>query len=138
MCLRNCCQLLVVAAICAPQLACSSAVRKPTLLHPGPAPYQRDNAQQFDPYPQNDMGPKIMGGRPPDYAIPPNEVTRAFQYSEQRRSTLGLSPTLIPSAPVVAAPAYIPPTPPAIVGPAVPMAPVGSALPAGPPVTYRY
>lgn len=62
-------------------VGCSAAVRKPQLLHPGPAGYQRSNAEQFDPYPQNDMAPPIVGGRPKDYMFPPDEVTRSRQYS---------------------------------------------------------
>ncbi len=58
---------------------CSPTIYKPTLLHPGPAPFQRNNALQFDPYPPNDMGPEIVGGRPKDFQKPPNEVTRARQ-----------------------------------------------------------
>lgn len=57
--------------------ACSSTVHKPTLLHPGPAPFQRNNAVQFDPYPLNDLGPEIVGGRPREFQKPTNEVTRA-------------------------------------------------------------
>ncbi|NOY41154.1 MAG: membrane or secreted protein [Planctomycetes bacterium] len=59
--------------------ACSATVRKPRLLHPGPAGYQRNNATQFDPYPPDDMGPEIVGGRPPDFQKPPPEVIRARQ-----------------------------------------------------------
>jgi hypothetical protein len=59
---------------------CSPTLQKPRLMSPGPAEYQRANAIQFDPYPQNDMGPPIDGGRPPGYAKPPNEVERARQY----------------------------------------------------------
>lgn len=59
--------------------ACSSTIYKPTLLHPGPAPFQRNNAQQFDPYPPMDLGPEIVGGRPKDFQKPPDEVTRARQ-----------------------------------------------------------
>lgn len=70
---------------------CSSAVRKPHLLDPGTAPYQRSNAVQFDPYPQNDVAPAIVGGRPRDYAIPPNEVTRARQFYQS--SPWGVTPT---------------------------------------------
>ncbi len=62
-----------------PLTACSSRVHKPTLLHPGPANFQRNNATQFDPFPQNDMGPEIVGGRPREFQKPPNEVTRARQ-----------------------------------------------------------
>lgn len=69
-----CCLLLLALTS-----ACSPTIYKPTLLHPGPAPFQRNNAQQFDPYPPNDLGPEIVGGRPKDYQKPPNEVTRARQ-----------------------------------------------------------
>ena len=59
---------------------CSSAVRKPRLRHPGPAAYQQYHATQFDPYPQNDVGPEILGGRPRTYMLPPPEVVRARQH----------------------------------------------------------
>jgi len=59
--------------------ACSSAVRMPQLYHPGPAGIQRANAEQFDPYPQNDVGPEIVGGRPLDFQKPPDELRRVRQ-----------------------------------------------------------
>jgi hypothetical protein len=92
--------LLAVAlvAACAPLAACSSTVRKPRLVSPGPAPFQRCIAEQFDPYPQNDMAPEIVGGRPLDYAVPRNEVTRARQYEESKRAQL------LPAAPTYVAP----------------------------------
>ncbi|MEM9354073.1 MAG: hypothetical protein AAGA92_13755 [Planctomycetota bacterium] len=58
---------------------CSSTVRQPRLRSPGTAPVQRYNATQFDPYPQNDVGPEIVGGRPIDFQLPPDEVVRARQ-----------------------------------------------------------
>lgn len=69
---------LVVFGMLVVQLtACSSTIRYPRLASPGTAGYQRHNAEQFDPYPQNDTGPPILGGRPPDYAVPVPEVERA-------------------------------------------------------------
>ncbi len=65
-------------------VGCSAAVRKPQLLHPGPAPYQRYNATQFDPYPLNDLGPEIVGGRPIDFQKPANELERGRQYRDQQ------------------------------------------------------
>jgi hypothetical protein len=58
---------------------CSSSLRKPRLSSPGTAGFQRFNAERFDPYPQNDMGPEIVGGRPIDYQMPRNEVERVRQ-----------------------------------------------------------
>jgi len=71
--------LFVALVMLLPLTACSSTVHKPTLLHPGPAYFQRNNAMQFDPYPLNDMGPEIVGGRPLDFQKPPDEVSRARQ-----------------------------------------------------------
>ena len=62
-----------------PMTACSSTIFKPTLQHPGPAPFQRNNAQHFDPYPPNDVAPEIVGGRPREFQKPPNEVIRSRQ-----------------------------------------------------------
>jgi len=75
-------RFLVVLLLLLPLTACSSTVTRPTLLHPGPAYFQRNNAQQFDPYPPNDMGPEIVGGRPIDFQKPPDEVRRARQHSQ--------------------------------------------------------
>lgn len=58
---------------------CSPTLHKPQLLHPGPAWYQRRIAEEFDPYPLNDLGPEIVGGRPREFQKPDNEVTRARQ-----------------------------------------------------------
>jgi hypothetical protein len=49
----------------------------PRLFSPGPASYQRQQAQRFDPYPDNDMGPAMADVRPPDFQEPPPEPTRA-------------------------------------------------------------
>lgn len=70
---------IVALLMLLPLTACSSTVFKPTIQHPGPAYFQRNNATHFDPFPQNDMGPEIVGGRPREFQKPPNEVTRARQ-----------------------------------------------------------
>jgi hypothetical protein len=132
---RSCCRLFALAVACAPLTACSSAVRKPQLLHPGPASFQRYNATQFDPYPQNDMGPEMVGARPPDYTLPPDEVKRSRQFLSGAAGSAQQLPAAVPTLPAapIAAPVY---------GPAVPVNPppasVGPAIPAGPPITYRY
>ena len=96
MSLRYRCTPLVLLAM--PLVGCSRTVLQPRLLHPGPAAYQQDNAVNFvDPYPPNDLGPEIVGGRPPDFAVPLNEVTRANQHNAQSG--------IVPVSPRVAAPA---------------------------------
>ena len=52
-------------------------VTPPRLAHPGPAEFQRAEAQQFDPYPENEPGPEVVGSRPREYEKPPAEVLRA-------------------------------------------------------------
>ncbi len=42
----------------------------PRLLHPGSEEYQQVRAERFDPYPLNDVGPPIVGGRPMAYDMP--------------------------------------------------------------------
>jgi energy-converting hydrogenase Eha subunit F len=49
---------------------------KPDWFHPGPAPVQQARAERFDPYPENDIGPPIVGSRPREYQNPVPEVDR--------------------------------------------------------------
>lgn len=49
----------------------------PRLFGPGSAPYQRGMAQQYDPYPETDVAPEIVGARPRDYQQPVPEPARA-------------------------------------------------------------
>lgn len=49
----------------------------PSFSRPGPAQSQQSRAQRFDPYPENDPGPEIVGARPRGYERPPAEVHRA-------------------------------------------------------------
>jgi hypothetical protein len=55
----------------APLVATGCAdVAFPRLLHPGSEEYQQVRAERFDPYPLNDVGPPIVGGRPMAYDVP--------------------------------------------------------------------
>ncbi|MDD4268632.1 MAG: membrane or secreted protein [Pirellulales bacterium] len=49
----------------------------PRIQGPGTAPYQRGIAERFDPYPENDVGPAVVGGRPRDFDRPAAEPVRA-------------------------------------------------------------
>ncbi|MGD9646054.1 MAG: hypothetical protein AB7U73_10095 [Pirellulales bacterium] len=51
----------------------------------GPSQIQRERATQFDPYPDQDMGPEVVGGRPLDYnrQIPEVERSRFVGRSNQ-------------------------------------------------------
>lgn len=119
-------KLLVCCALVVPMSACSSAVRMPRFVGPGPAGFQRANAEDFDPYPQGDVGPEIVGGRPLDYQVPVDEVTRARQTSPLPWPK---GPPVVPAVPGMS-PIVAPNAPPPIVAPIA--APVAAPFP--PPV----
>ena len=52
-------------------------VSMPNWRQPGTAQHQRALAERYDPYPQNETGPPIDGGRPRDYQKPVPEISRA-------------------------------------------------------------
>ena len=95
-------RLALFSALCT-AVGCSSAVRLPRLPSPGPAQYQRAAAQDFDPYPLNDLGPEIVGGRPREFQKPLDEVTRSRQQlpfgpTQQAQPVLPPQPVVIPQA----------------------------------------
>ncbi len=52
-------------------------LKGPSWLHPGTAPYQQKQAERFDPYPDNQIAPEVVGGRPLEYTNPVPEPQRA-------------------------------------------------------------
>jgi hypothetical protein len=48
----------------------------PCWLHPGPEKCQQTRALRYDPYPENEPGPEMVGVRPRDYQKPPPETSR--------------------------------------------------------------
>jgi len=62
--------LLLTATAGCPNLA------RPNLACPGRIELQQARAQQYDPYPENEPGPKIEGGRPREYVKPRDEIIR--------------------------------------------------------------
>jgi hypothetical protein len=110
---------LVLVTACAPLAACSPTIRWPRLVGPGPAPYQRAAAEQIDPYPINDMGPPIVGGRPREFDKPRDEVRRSRQFLDSVGArAAGMPPT-----------APIPFGPPVPIGQPIPMSAAQPALP---------
>lgn len=122
---------------------CSPAVRWPNLYHPGPAAYQRAEAVVHDPYPLNDVGPEIVGGRPRGYQVPLSEVERSRIFS-QRRATAPLSIPWLSTPPPAPQPIAAPYSTPAAVPPpyALPAQPVpapySSPTPVAPAAPYQY
>ncbi len=98
-------------------LAGCSDIAPPNWLHPGPFNYQRAQAERTDPFPETDVGPEIVGGRPKDFQKPSAEPTRVqTEYSWAKRygqppAGLFRSSSVAPRNPgarYVSAPAYSP------------------------------
>ncbi|MCA9240652.1 MAG: hypothetical protein KDA37_10645 [Planctomycetales bacterium] len=66
--------LLAIGLTSAP--GCGGNFRLPNLFHPGPTGPQRYDAVYHDPYPIDDLGPEVEGGRPREYQRPVPQVTR--------------------------------------------------------------
>ena len=67
--------LLTTAALATVVAGCRN-LAPPNFAYPGTAEYQQSMAQRFDPYPENESGPAIVGARPMEYEKPPAEVLR--------------------------------------------------------------
>jgi hypothetical protein len=63
----------------------------PTVFHPGTEAYQQARARKFEPYPENDMGPPVVGARPREYQDQEAEVTRVLRDPHE--------PVLVPCTP---------------------------------------
>ena len=68
--------LFTTAAFATLVCGCASTQR-PNWCNPGSARQQQIAAEQYDPYPENDVGAPVVGGRPREYQIPPAETLRA-------------------------------------------------------------
>jgi hypothetical protein len=89
---------MVVVGLClASGSGCSSSLARPNWLNPGPVGYQQQVAERFDPYPEDDLGPPIVGGRPREYEIP--------------RPPTPLKPSPAPTSWGAAGPVQLAPTP---------------------------
>lgn len=80
--------LLIVAVV---GLSGCRGVYCPTLQGPGTAKYQREWAQRYDPYPESQVGPEVLGGRPKDFDDTRAEPQRARNFFQAPRTpSLGL------------------------------------------------
>ncbi len=57
----------------------------PQLQPPGSVQMQQRRAEFFDPFPEVESGPEIVGARPPGYAHPTPEPTRSRSFSSWLR-----------------------------------------------------
>ena len=71
-----------------PSLLSGCGALGPYLSNDVPLRYQRQQIERFDPYPDQDIGPPMVGVRPPGFDAPIPEGERAF-WGVKRRSPWG-------------------------------------------------
>jgi hypothetical protein len=86
---------------------CSGLIRPYDYAQPGDARHQRSIAISHDPYPLDDVGPDVLGGRPQGVQKPMPEVNRARFYNPP---TTPLKPIFSPQ-PMVVSPVITTPPP---------------------------
>ena len=69
--------MLIVASV---SLSGCRGIYVPSLQGPGTAESQRAWAQRYDPYPQNDIGPAVLGGRPLGFPQSRDETQRSRHF----------------------------------------------------------
>jgi hypothetical protein len=123
--------LATCGAGCSPQA--QRYIRFPNFTNPGPAAVQRAEAIYHDPYPLNDIGPEVVGGRPLGFQQPLSEVERARLVPVQ---PVVIQPPPIPGTTVVAPPVVSSPYAVAPPQPGAPLVPApGSVVTSASPVT---
>jgi hypothetical protein len=136
--IADCRHPFAVALLAATLVGCAPEVYRleQSIAHPGPAAYQRAEAIQHDPYPLDDVGPEIVGGRPREYQIPLNEVERSRLAATPPPGLRPVPAPAVTASPVPAAPAYpatsVPAPPPAMAYPATTAPIVATPPPAVP------
>jgi len=53
------------------------SISTPQWFRPAPSQVQRAEAHRYDPFPESETGPEVLGGRPMGYTDPPAEPSRA-------------------------------------------------------------
>jgi hypothetical protein len=69
--------LIALAGILVGCAGPNSSIAPPPLFRPGTAATQQNRALRYDPYPENEPGPAMVGVRPREYVKPIPEVDRA-------------------------------------------------------------
>jgi len=104
--------ILSLIALSAVLPAFSGCVAVPNLSHPGTEDHQQARAQVFEPYPENEPGPPVVGARPREYQDPRAEVLRVQpRIGEPILAPYPQSPAPIVQPPIATAPPtiYCPP-----------------------------
>lgn len=69
--------LKILLALAASSAGGCQTLALPRLFDPTPISYRQSRAQQFDPFPENEPGPPIVGARPREFDRPLPEARRA-------------------------------------------------------------
>ena len=65
----------LIAALMFGTVGCGG-LQWPRLRRPGPAYFPQQQATLYDPYPEDDLGPPVVGGRPRGYLNPYPQTER--------------------------------------------------------------
>lgn len=106
----------------------SPYIRTPNFAHPGTAAEQRADAERFDPYPDPDAGPPVLGGRPPGFTRPLTDTEWARRYVAPPGALQPAPVVTLPGSPVVTNP-FTPIAAPPALQPTYPPAPPSSSAP---------
>jgi hypothetical protein len=82
----------------------SPYIRTPNFAHPGTAEQQRADAERFDPYPDPDAGPAVLGGRPPGFQRPLTDTEWGRRFAAPPGGLQTAPVVTMPVAPVVTNP----------------------------------
>jgi hypothetical protein len=109
-------RLLYLIAVLALVPICGGCLATPNFVHPGTEEYQQARARVFEPYPENEPGPPIVGGRPREYQNPVAEVNRVtprpgeailWPYGQAAPQQAPAQPAIVTAPPQI----YLPPCP---------------------------
>ncbi|NLF08244.1 MAG: membrane or secreted protein [Pirellulaceae bacterium] len=67
----------IAVLLCLVALAGCRTLAQPAWSKPGSADVQRARALRYDPYPESEPGPALVGVRPREYEVAPPEPSRA-------------------------------------------------------------
>ena len=73
--MKKVCAVALVCTFLVSTIGCN--VAPPSFLRPGTAAQQQHRAEDFDPYPENDVAPPVVGSRPLGFKKPRTEVERS-------------------------------------------------------------
>ncbi len=129
--MRRIVALIVLSVVLPTCCGCTgpNALGLPNLAHPGTEAKQQARAQGFEPYPDNDVGPSVVGGRPREYQDPRSSFTVLRDMDEDRIAGSRLGGPILAPCPQSQLPQVPISEPPIITPPPAIYCPPGSTQP---------